>query len=1647
MRKHYFKKINLKLPTVLISLLFLTLSYNAKGQTVTTPQVNFLQRTSSVPPSQAIYNVKGDFTMLGNTNLTLVNYGLTTNNEGNAMKYVDIDGDTNTWNSSMATLELSNSGENGANPNCSTVLFAGLYWTGKSDDADTFVASKETTLEASKNVTHNTTTNITNTNYKLTVSLGGSVGNYFPIYTFTNSSNPALKYAFSYTNANGNNKITLSINGGNSSNISSNYSTSGNNSTATFNSPYITAQDGTVLKINSLTRNTSSTLTEAQYQNPLNSIANVEVFTTLTKNYDKKVVSLKGPGATAYTAITAKPNGANSSVLFPGAAHSGIFVGYQEITDYVKTHGSGAYTVADVALKEGTNGSPGFSGGWVMVVIYENPLMKSRAVTLFDGYAYVNGQLTGGGEYGTIPISGFTTVDSGQVNMKLGVMAAEGDVATNFGTDYLAVQKLNADPTVYNTANYLPLSHDGNTTGNFFNSSIFPVPSIGNSNPILQNNTGVDFSMFTIPNTDNSVIGNNQTSTTFRFGSTYEVYTIFGFAMSVDSYVPDPEGLISVTSINNVSNPSILNVSPGQSINYSLNITNEGTEATNNTVISIPIPATAIFNTGGTISYNTYNGFTTAGVPYFDAATNKIIWNLGTLPITANHPEYIYADLSFNLDVTTDCDIILSAGCSPEVSLETGTITGTGAISGSPFTKYFFQGYDDSTCRLPIDGSIKVAIDASSCLGSLAGPDQIASCGGEYASLNASTTRTGTWSIVIGPAGGGELFSDKNSPTSAFYSPNIGEYILRWTTSCSTSDDVSVTFVNCNILNFDGIDDNVTFKNNYSLSTGSFSIETWVKSNETDGNNQTIFSKRVGTSTADGYDLKLVNNIISFNWNNGNSIESNFAINTDRWYHVVVTFNGTNYNLYIDGIQVQSPVAGSNPIANNSANCILGAMDQASGIPFTYFNGWMDELRIWKVELTVEQIRQMMNQEIQDDNGDVKGAIVPLNIPGLTWSNLDGYYQMNEATDILNGYVLGKAASVINGKLRNIGTQQPETAPLPYTSRISGQDWSQDNTWTYHDVWDVPNSLGIDGITRIDWNIVKTDHNISSIGNKTVLGLLVSSNVISAENDSKIEVSHYLKLDGKIDLVGKSQLIQTEGSILDVNSAGSIERDQQGQSNKYNYNYWSSPVSPINTTANNTNYTVGGVLKDGTNPSLPSTIKWVGGYDGSPTTPISLARYWIYKFDNYANAYANWVRAGETGSLRVGQGFTLKGSGAAGTTQNYTFIGKPNNGTIAVNTVSSGQLLLAGNPYPSALDSKAFINDNLDSIDGSLYFWEHYTTNNTHVLRNYQGGYAVRNLTDGVPPVSPPLISGLGSSTKIPQQFIPVGQGFFLRGKSGAGGTITFKNSQRAFQKESQTEVSNTMFKIASNIKKQKAGGNNSNSAPLIKDTFKKVRLGFNSNNNYHRQVLIGFMNNNATSGMDYGYDANNFDNFPNDMYFLNGENKLVIQGEGFFDPNGIYPIGVKADSPGNVQFTLDELENFEKNQNIFIYDSTDKSYHNIRNESFEVMIPKGENNNRFSLCFKDKKEKEVKENKNPKNLKMSHLQGKNVFYIDNSSQETSIKKVILYNMNGQSIATWNIEDQSLQNIQLPIKNLSSGVYIAKIYTSAGELSKKIIIP
>jgi hypothetical protein len=614
-----------------------------------------------------------------------------------------------------------------------------------------------------------------------------------------------------------------------------------------------------------------------------------------------------------------------------------------------------------------------------------------------------------------------------------------------------------------------------------------------------------------------------------------------------------------------------------------------------------------------------------------------------------------------------------------------------------------------------------------------------------------------------------------------------------------------------------------------------------------------------------------------------------------------------------------------------------------------------------------------------------------------------------------------------------------QQAPMPFITVQTGDYATAVNSPT-NDV------RGMD-IMDNDYSIVKVKHNITETSNTIDLGMLVDSGVtVVMNNDTKIQNDWYLKLDGKIDLVGKSQLVQTTESDLDITSSGFLERDQQGQANIYNYNYWSSPVSPINTSSNNTNYSINGIMRDGTNPAAPANINWIGGYDGAPTSPISLAKYWLFKFDNYGNDYFSWVAVTPTSAIRVGQAFTLKGSGAA-TNQNYVFTGKPNNGLVNSNTVSSDQLMLTGNPYPSSLDATAFINDNLASntIDGTLYFWEHYATNLTHVLSDYQGGYAERNLVGGLPPVSPTLISGLGSSTRIPGQFIPVGQGFFVNGKIGGGGTITFKNSQRAFHKEDEIGLpnpSNPMFKTKAN--KTKTFPLNAND-PIAKDTLMKIRLGFNSSNNFHRQVLLGFMNEKATDGMDYGYDAINIDDHPNDMYFVNGENKLVIQGVGFFDANASFPLGVKTNIEGKVSFIVDALENFNAQQPVFIYDNLTNTYNDIRNRLFEVTLPVGENNTRFSLRFTDRT-LNVEQNSISETIQINHIQNGNILEIKNKSLDSKIENVTLYSILGQSISTWKIENQEQQNIKIPIKTVSSGVYIAKLKTSEGELSKKVIV-
>ncbi|GAA3583774.1 LamG-like jellyroll fold domain-containing protein [Snuella lapsa] len=965
---------------------------------------------------------------------------------------------------------------------------------------------------------------------------------------------------------------------------------------------------------------------------------------------------------------------------------------------------------------------------------------------------------------------------------------------------------------------------------------------------------------------------------------------------------------------------------------------------------------------------------------------------------------------------------------------------------------------------------------------------------------------TGLWSVLPGSTntscGSSATFSDPSSP-DAIFTADPGTYTLRWMLQDGSGcyDDITVTIVDCPTIDFDGTDDYVTFKNNYNLdnanSPNGFSIEAWVKPNAVNGT-RTVFSRKDAGDNTNGYDLSIVNGQVQFNWYNGSGSGSvttgGDTIGTDRWYQLALTFDGTTYTLYVDGIALGTS-AGSAPAAT-AANieALLGAMDQApQNVPTNYYHGWVDELKIWNKAITVEHIRQMMNQEIEASGTDVAGVVIPDKIYGpdydnnnseddlLLWSNLVGYYRMNVACGDLAPYV------GVSGRLRNITTSQQQTAPLPYTTRVGNQTWSTDNTWTHFTVWDTPNSNGING-DPIDWNIVSISHNvIANSKDLTLLGLLVNSGELTVTGAGTQDetntghglwVTHYLKLDGILDLIGESQLVQKRyyvsgtttqynESTLDVNSGGYLERDQQGSNNPYNYNYWGSPVGPQTVGSNNNPRTIGGIMRDGTNTDVPKPINWTATYTAPDSDPISVSTRWLYAYENYvSNTYAAWRAVGNSNTFAAGLGHIMKGSGKGYVknvegTQNYVFVGKPNNSTIST-TITAGNDALVGNPYPSAIDANEFILDNgpggTNSISGSLYFWDTYVSNNTHILRDYEGGYAILNLSGGNEATTPPptvdgyYVAG-GDGSKAPERYIPVGQGFFVSTiksstSSTPGGQVIFKNSQRVFEREQVTGTNDgSVF-----LKPGGSKGKNDKPKPKkpnnIYNDISRLRLDFKTPEGAVKHLLLAFTpDNRATDGIDYGYDAPKFNVFPNDLNWDIENSPYEIQGVGAFDETKQYPLRLTLTTGGEVEISLNTLEGFAPNAKAYIYDSLLGTYTKINNAPFETTLDPGNYLNRYFLTFaKDNALSVADEQLNQ--IVVNYLRNSKEIYI-NPPNGVDVNQVLLINMLGQTVKTWHPSNTSSYSgeIKIPVNgSIPDGSYIIKVTTSTGTMNKKVII-
>ncbi|WP_029038319.1 HYR domain-containing protein [Salinimicrobium xinjiangense] len=988
------------------------------------------------------------------------------------------------------------------------------------------------------------------------------------------------------------------------------------------------------------------------------------------------------------------------------------------------------------------------------------------------------------------------------------------------------------------------------------------------------------------------------------------------------------------------------------------------------------------------------------------------------------------------------------------------------------------------------------------------GPDQSFGCGffNTYLEANTPETGVGTWTVVDAPNTNWEL-AEPNNPASAFNAP-AGTYTLRWTIahadgSCGTSSDMVINFKgDCSTLDFDGVDDYVFIGDRNNFPSSDFSLEVWVKPESVTGIRTVISKRNTANLTSAGYDLIINNGAPTFRWN-GNSVSTSHKVGTDRWYHLAVIFNGTAVELYVDGIKVGNST-GSKPVSNSSP-FLIGAMYNANEpeVPQNYFEGWIEELRVWNSALNVDQIRFMMNQRIDANGTAVRGEILPLDVPGeLQWASLVSYYRLiAEDAQVANGIAVDRANNGVDGHLRNIETLQKNTAPLPYISEANGA-WKTRGAWDIsigsegENFWTWPNDTGING-TSIDWNIAYLTHDHNS-GNQniTLLGFLLNGGKLDMLGSNPVRtttgiqpgsgngltITTYLDLGGFIDLNGESQLIQTEGSILVGN--GNVQRDQQGTASSYNYNYWTSPVS-ISGNSQNTGYKIFSVMQDGTDPVTPRDINFDINFrhaDGPLATPIKISGYWLHKFFGDANEYSQWERIDAKSSLlKSGEGFSMKGSSGSKNIldlQNYIFTGMPNNGTIPLN-ISTGKNYLVGNPYPSAIDANEFIRDNLGErrdgtnvFNGSIYFWSHFS-GYTHYLQYYVGGYAVYNLSGGIKAIANDerVNATLEEGGERPQQFIPVGQAFFVNTVLDEsittqsnitihGGDILFKNSQRFFV----TEIDKTKSVYHSQERK----GWKSSTNDTKEETRQRIWIKFRSPEGYHRQLLVT-ADKNATLGFDLGYDASLIENNKEDMYWMLDEVALVIQGVPDFNADRILPLGIKTVEGGDFTIAIDELENIDDDFTIYIKDIENGTYHDLRETEFQGTAVEGKMHERYALVFSTEdhepgegEEEEINPGEGdgedgdlvdnpeqpqptpPADLEILYSNDAKNLIIKNPDMQ-SVSKVVLYNSLGQHIYTYlSISDQNL--IKLPVEVPSTGVYFTIVHLKDSTKQYKFIV-
>ena len=335
-------------------------------------------------------------------------------------------------------------------------------------------------------------------------------------------------------------------------------------------------------------------------------------------------------------------------------------------------------------------------------------------------------------------------------------------------------------------------------------------------------------------------------------------------------------------------------------------------------------------------------------------------------------------------------------------------------------------------------------------------------------------------------------------------------------------------------------------------------------------------------------------------------------------------------------------------------------------------------------------------------------------------------------------------------------------------------------------------------------------------------------------------------------------------------------------------------------------------------------------YWGSPVagqvlnvfSPLTLGdKFYSYNSNPAVN---NWVLENQINVMTPGKGYAIRAPQGYTTTPqvfNGQFIGTPNNGNVPVNVEAFNPMLLnynlLANPYPSAINVVTlFDNSNL----GTLYFWTHNSAISSNVFTS--DDYAIRTRTTGTAAVTGGTAPGI---------YVAAGQAFFA--SAGTTTTINFTNAMRV-------------------------AGNNAQFYREAQDLPLNYYFHLNMTNTLgaFKQIAVGYQED-ATNAYDFGSDALASTEGAIRFYSLIPSLSFGFGIQARAYPwliSDVIPLGYTTTQAGTFDIAIDHFDTFFTDKNIFLEDTSNGTFHNLKNSAFTFTTAIGTFDTRFKIHYQD---------------------------------------------------------------------------------------------